>query len=151
MKIQGLVYLFLSAATLTISSCKGDGDNGDDTLLDSTKIDTSLGIDTLDVNPIDTLQVDSAGYINEEEVLSTQIEKVYGEQWDFCACVVKNDSVNEAVMNTDDDAELDKISARMEVIDNHCKEMLTTPNTTPDERARHERKVNKCLREAKKS
>lgn len=146
--MRTFIYLFLSASIFTFSGCNGsnDGTEGEN---DSLKIDTTLGIDTTDLNAIDTVGVDSAGYIDEEAALASTIEKKYGEQWEFCDCVVKNDSVNEAIMNTDDDAKLDKILARMDVIDQHCKEMLTTPNTTPEERDRHERKVKKCLREAK--
>ncbi|MDA7804170.1 hypothetical protein N8987_06305 [Crocinitomix sp.] len=146
--VQRNIFYFISGIIITLASCKGTGDS-DNTDLDSLVIDTTIGIDTLAINPIDTLQVDSAGYVNEEEALTTQIEKVYGKQWDFCDCVVKNDSVNKAIMETEDDDEFELISARMEVIDQHCKELLTTPNTTPDEREKHERKVKKCLRSAK--
>jgi hypothetical protein len=111
--------------------------------------DTSLGIDTTNIKPIDTVAVDSGGYIDEDNALTTAIEKKYGEQWEFCDCVVRNDSVNTAIMETDDDAQIDLIIARMDTIEKHCKELLTTPNTTPDERARHERKVNKCLKAAR--
>ena len=62
--------------------------------------------------------------------------------------MVKNDSVNTAIETAGDD-EFDAILARMEVIDQHCKAMLAAPNTTPDEREAHERKVRKCLRNAK--
>ncbi len=145
---QALV-LSLTVILSTFSSCKGNAEGTTDEEIDTLAVDTSLGIDTLDIQPIDTITVDSAGYINEEAALTTQIEKQYGEQWDFCDCVVKNDSVNTAIFETDDDDQLELILARMEVIDQHCKEMLTAPNTTPDERAKHERKVNKCLKAAK--
>lgn len=145
--MRKLIYLSLSAIIVTFSSCKGGGDHNGESDSDSTKIDTSLGIDTTNINPIDTVAVDSAGYIDEEEALTTQIEEVYGEQWDFCDCVVKNDSVNKAIETAGDD-EFDALLERMDVIDQHCKEMLTTPNTTPEERDRHERKVRKCLKNA---
>lgn len=147
--IQRIVYLGLSSVFFLFSSCNGEGDSNANADIDSVKIDTSSGIDTLSIAPVDSLTIDSAGYINEEAALSSQIEQKYGEQWDFCDCVVKNDSVNKAIMETEDDAAFEVIVARMEVIDQHCKELLTAPNTTPDERAKHERKVNKCLRAAK--
>jgi len=144
------IYFALLAITLAFSSCNGDGDHGTVEIdTDTLTIDTSLGIDTTAITPIDTVAVDSAGYLDEEEALTTKIEKTYGVQWDFCDCVVKNDSVNTAILETDDDNEIDIIFARMEVIDQHCKELLTTPNTTPEERAKHERKVRKCLKAAK--
>ncbi|NOQ74812.1 MAG: hypothetical protein GQ574_22550 [Crocinitomix sp.] len=147
--MQRFIYLILCTIIVSISSCKGDAPSGTDLDIDTTIIDTSLGIDTTNINPIDTVAVDSAGYIDEDSALTTQIEKKYGEQWEFCDCVVRNDSVNTAIMETDDDAQIDLIIMRMDTIEKHCKELLTTPNTTPDERARHERKVNKCLKAAR--
>lgn len=141
----GLTFIFLG-----FISCNGASDQKDLITEDADTVltDTVL-IDTSDTLAIDTLQVDSAGYIDEEAALTTQIEQKYGEQWDFCDCVVKNDSVNAAILETEDDAAIDAILNRMEVIDQHCKELLTMPNTTPEERAKHERKVNKCLKAAK--
>lgn len=146
--MKRLIFPTICGAMLLLNACSGDGPSDTDTNnADSLAIDTSLGIDTTDINPIDTVAVDSAGYIDEEEALTSQIEKVYGEQWDFCDCVVKNDSVNKAIETAGDD-EFDALLARMDTIDKHCKEMLTTPNTTPEERDRHARKVRKCLKNA---
>lgn len=77
-----------------------------------------------------------------------KIVKKYGEQWDFCTCVVANDSINDAFEKGGmTPAQEEKIMARWEVVDQKCKELLTTPNTTPDERARHDKKVLKCLKQ----
>ncbi len=146
--MKRLIFPAICTVTLLLNACGGEGptateNNGNDTLA----IDTSLGIDTTDINPIDTVAVDSAGYINEDKALTSQIEKVYGEQWDFCDCVVKNDSVNKAIESAGDD-EFDALLVRMDTIDKHCKEMLTAANTTPEERDRHKRKVRKCLKNA---
>lgn len=143
-----MIFPAICTVTLLLNACGGEGptdteNNGNDTLA----IDTSLGIDTTDINPIDTVAVDSAGYINEDEALTSQIEKVYGEQWDFCDCVVKNDSVNKAIESAGDD-EFDALLVRMDTIDKNCKEMLTAANTTPKERDCHKRKVRKCLKNA---
>lgn len=147
--MQRIIYIILCTIIVSISSCKGEAPVNTDLVIDTLKIDTALGIDTTNINPIDTVAVDSAGYIDEDKVLTSQIEKKYGEQWDFCDCVVKNDSLEKAVIATEDDAQIDLILARWEIVDVHCKEILTTPNTTPDERARHDRKVNRCLRAAR--
>lgn len=78
-----------------------------------------------------------------------KIEKKHGEQWDFCTCVVKNDSINKAFSSPVSDAEFDRLSDRFDVIDKHCKAFLAqNPNQTPEERAKHEKKVKKCLKEA---
>lgn len=145
--MQRFIYITLCSVIVAFSSCNGEGPIDGETDNDTLKIDTTLGADTTDINPIDTVAVDSAGYIDEDAALTTQIEKIYGEQWDFCDCVVKNDSVNKAI-ETAADEDFDALLARMDVIDQHCKEMLTTPNTTPEERDKHERKVRKCLKNA---
>src|SRR5690606_2283091 len=118
-------------------SAEGDGETTD--TLQVVNPDTTL-VDS-------TLFTDDSGYVNEIIETENIIEATYGEQWDFCDCVVKNDSVNKASM--EEDANIDAIFDRMEVIDQHCKGMLATPNTTPEERAAHERKVSKCLKNAK--
>jgi hypothetical protein len=73
----------------------------------------------------------------------------YGEQWDFCNCVLKNDSINKALEKKLSDKQTDKLMARWEFVDTKCKDFLTTPNTTPEERAKHEWKVKQCLKNAK--
>jgi hypothetical protein len=73
----------------------------------------------------------------------------YGEQWDFCNCVTKNDSINKALEKTLTDKQTDKLMARWEFVDTKCKEFLTAPNTTPEERSKHEWKVKQCLKNAK--
>lgn len=78
-----------------------------------------------------------------------KIEKKYGEQWDFCTCVVANDSINKAFEKNVSDKQAEKLMARWEHVENKCKEFLTQPNTTPEERAIHEKRVKKCLRDAK--
>lgn len=132
------------AITLICGSCGGDAP-----IIDEHPLSDTLMVDTLQDTLADTAYTDTAGYVNEELETENLIEAIYGEQWDFCDCVVKNDSINTAVEKAGDDADYDAIFARMDTIDSHCKTMLTTPNTTPEERERHERKVRKCLRNAK--
>jgi hypothetical protein len=84
----------------------------------------------------------------EVQEVHKEIEKKYGVQWDFCTCIVKNDSVNKALQSdklTDD--EFDLLFERSEHIDQKCKGLLVQPNATPEERAMHEKKVKKCLKE----
>ena len=73
----------------------------------------------------------------------------YGEQWDFCNCVMKNDSINKALEKTLSDKQTDKLMTRWEFVDTKCKDFITTPNTTPEERSKHEWKVKQCLKNAK--
>ncbi|MNK12895.1 hypothetical protein D3C87_309730 [compost metagenome] len=79
-----------------------------------------------------------------------KIVQKYGEQWDFCTCVIANDSINTAFEKGGmTPKQEEKLMARWEHVDMKCKELLTNPNTTPDERARHEKKVRKCLKQNK--
>ena len=76
------------------------------------------------------------------------IEQKYGEQWKFCTCIQKIDSVNTALMEAND-AEFDVLLKRSEYIDRKCKWLLIImyDKTTPEEREAHSEKVKDCLRE----
>lgn len=78
--------------------------------------------------------------INHEKIVAR-----YGEQWDFCSCVQVHDSINRVLQNDLTDKEGERLMERWAFIENKCKEFLTNPNTTPEEREAHGRKVNKCL------
>lgn len=90
-----------------------------------------------------------ASKIKEVEVAKKEIEKKYGTQWDFCTCVTKGDSVNMAMMEEGvSDEDFDQLMARSDFIDNKCKHLLIQPNSTPEEREAHAKKVKDCLRRA---
>ena len=74
------------------------------------------------------------------------IEKKFGEQWDFCTCVVLNDSIDKAVKAGNMD---DKLMDRFDMVDQKCKSFLVMDNSrTPEERMLHDKKIQRCLREA---
>lgn len=79
-----------------------------------------------------------------------KIEAIYGEQWGFCECVVKGDSINKAFAKSNiSDEEFDRLSKRFDVIDEKCQAFrIQDANRTPEERALHEKKVRKCLKNA---
>ncbi len=76
-----------------------------------------------------------------------RIKKKYGEQWDFCDCVKKNDSIDKLLKNqTLSDSELDKVLKRADVVENNCKILLTDlKSNKPSDRQRHQEKVKACL------
>lgn len=80
-----------------------------------------------------------------------KIEAKYGEQWDFCNCVVKGDSINKAFLKPNlPDKEFERLSNRFDEIDEKCQAFrIQDANRTPEERAIHEKKVKKCLKAAK--
>lgn len=72
------------------------------------------------------------------------IEK-FGEQWDFCRCVLANDSLDKLIKKN---VELDDVFMKtFDEVDQKCKAFLVmSPNKTPEERYEHEMKIKKCLR-----
>jgi hypothetical protein len=135
--------LFLLIAFCVFNSCKSDSCNDCNT--DEIVTDTIPKKDSVKVE-----QKDTVGKITktaESKDNHSKIVQKYGEQWDFCTCVIANDSINTAFEKGGmSPAQEEKLMARWEYVDNKCKELLTTPNTTPEERARHDKKVKKCLR-----
>lgn len=87
-----------------------------------------------------------------EEFLESlaDIEDQYGQQWDFCTCVVKNDSIDKVFKNPGlSDSEVDRLMTRFDEIDLKCKAFLAqNPNQTPEDRIKHEKKVKDCLKAA---
>ena len=125
---------------------------------DKREVQTDV-LDVDDVDDTDTIQlvsdykmdnVDPKERKEFKENLA-QIEKKHGVQWDFCTCVVANDSLDKAVKNPNvTDLEMDQIFDRFEVVAEKCKAFqIQNPNQTPEERARHEKKVRDCLKASK--
>ena len=128
-----------------LSSCTSNEKN--EVLVESQEIDSTTEILNTDlINDIDTsTQVNAKEFKENLKV----IEKKYGEQWGFCKCVVANDSVNEAIMNTTDfeSKEFEKLMLRSDLITQKCQAFLSMDaNKTPEERAKHEKRVKDCLK-----
>ena len=134
-------FLFLG---LFVVSC-GSNETCKDCEVENNK-DTIEEVDDLEAALKDTTEKKSVAIENKEN--HEKIVKKYGEQWDFCTCVVANDSINDAFEKGNmTPKQEEKLMARWEYVDNKCKELLTTPNTTPEERAKHDKKVMKCLKQ----
>ena len=138
-KIVGIVL------SIGIAACTSNS-NSNELLIDSTLVE--IIVDSIQPIEKKIAFIDSSGYTNTEAEITDKIVEKYGKQWDFCDCIVKNDSIEKAIFATEDDNQLTLILDRSEVIDKHCKELLTAPNTTPEQRAKHDKKVQKCLRDA---
>ncbi|MGB0934288.1 MAG: hypothetical protein ACPGU5_08395 [Lishizhenia sp.] len=89
--------------------------------------------------------------VKSDEMLETRIDlqKKHGIQWDFCTCVEKNDSILEA-FNTIEDENLDELMLRSDFIDSKCNIIRATPNTTPEERGKHEKAIKACRENIKR-
>lgn len=141
--------IFNLALILTLMySCSNDNACHDcDTKVKTT--DTIPAKDTIKVEKKDTVGKITKNAESKDN--HAKIVQKYGEQWDFCTCVLANDSINTAFEKGGmTPAQEEKLMARWEYVENKCKELLITPNTTPEERLKHERKVKKCLRNRKR-
>lgn len=135
-------FLFLS---LLVVSC-GSNEECSDCQIE-TNADTIVKVDDLTSALKDTVTEKKSVSVEMKENHAKIVQK-YGEQWDFCTCVVANDSINDAFEKGGmTPKQEEKLMARWEYVDNKCKELLTTPNTTPEERAKHDKKVMKCLKQ----
>ena len=103
-------------------------------------------IDSIIISEYDMSDIDKKDIIEFKENL-VQIEEEFGEQWDFCMCVIKGDSINGAFMNEHiSDANFVLLEKRLDQIDEKCKAFrVQNPSITPDERAAHKRNVRLCL------
>ncbi len=145
--------LFFILGILLLSSCKNSSSDtlGDenDTIPNQDSIDMFQN-DTLGTNiDDDTMTVKKVFKNPDTQEAHQEIVKKYGEQWDLCRCIQKSDSVNKALMEASDD-EFDAVMERSDYIDRKCKDMLIHPNDTPEERYAYQKKVNDCLKKAKK-
>lgn len=149
-----LITLILILGLILFSSCKNSSTENLDNENDSIqKIEDSLNLvnaDSLDsIMEVDTMAVKKVFKDADTQEAHQAIVKKYGEQWDLCRCIEKSDSVNKALMVADD-KDFDAVMERSDYIDKKCKDMLIHPNETPEERYEYQKKVNKCLEQAKK-
>jgi len=112
--------------------------------------------DDIDSSTIKYLGPDTTKKVSEVQEFKENlkvIEKKYGEQWGFCECVVANDSVNDAIIKSTvfEGKKFDNLMLRSDFITQKCQAFLSMDSSkTPEERSTHEKKVKKCLKEAKK-
>ena len=141
---------------ISLVSCGSDKEsdqdadkNGKDSL-DLTEMDE---LDTLDIKSDYSMGTVDVKERKEFRQNLVKIEKKHGIQWDFCSCVVANDSIDRVLKVANlPDSKLDKLLERLTVVEEKCQAFLVqSPDRTPDERARHEKKVRDCLKAAKAS
>jgi hypothetical protein len=138
-------FLSILIVVLTFNSCKQNPEectscNEDFTQKDSIVIPDKSSLESA----VKSTTVETKSKEQVENL--KKIEQKFGEQWDFCACVKANDSINNAFEKNVTDKQPEKLMSRWEHVELKCKAFLTQPNTTPDERAAHEKKVKRCLR-----
>ncbi|MBU2018366.1 MAG: hypothetical protein KJ941_01860 [Bacteroidetes bacterium] len=149
-KFQTWVILMILLPVFSLEGCKSNNSSGDKDLQnarDSIAFQDSLAMASeqklpdLTVNkPIISKNIDKNFEANK-----AKIEKKYGNQWDFCRCIIMNDSLDQLIKKG---AELDDaFMTKFDEVDQKCKAFLTmSPNQTPDERKLHEQKIRECLK-----
>ncbi len=145
--------LFLIITLFFLIGCKPVGEETDtivdtlDTVVVSIPQEDSIEKEIISDYDMSTVDKKNSAEFKENLV---KIEKEFGEQWSFCDCVVKGDSINKAFMNPNlPDDEFDRLASRLDEIDEKCQAFrIQNPSGTPEERADHEKKVRKCLKAA---
>jgi len=137
--------LFLAIGVLLLSSCSSNEP--------CKECQVKPEKDTVTEQPAENLEAalekeTSTAPTKEQKENHEKIVKKYGEQWDFCTCIVANDSITDAFEKGKmTPQQEEKLMARWEYVDSKCKELTTAPSTTPEERAKHDKRVMKCLKE----
>ena len=146
--------LFLSILLL-LFSCQNSEEN--DIKHDVINKDSTDLIDTLSQFDMDTLDIESDYDLSTVDAKDkkefvenlVKIEEKYGEQWDFCSCIVKRDSIQKAFEVELSDEQFEKVLERSDYFDEKCQAFsVQSSDRTPEERVKHERKVKNCLKEA---
>lgn len=144
-----LFFTTVLSFSILLMGCKSDpSTNESDQDADSTEVADTLSEDDMSQDTLSE-EKDTAEVVYEDPAVQEaheEIVKKYGTQWDFCTCVQKNDSVNKAMLADGvSDEKMDQLFERSSQIDEKCKGLLIQPNATPEDRAKHEIKVKKCL------
>ena len=64
----------------------------------------------------------------------------------FCDCVKKQKALNDLIMETEDDAEMEKAMNELEDMKtNDCRILFSTKQNTIEEKQAHQQKVKRCL------
>lgn len=136
-----LFFVLLLISCTESSDCKDCNKCGENLEYGTSTQDSSI-TNISDVK-MDTMVVADDQFIANK----IKIEKKFGEQWDFCRCVIANDSLDQLIKNNTDLN--DEFMRTFEEVDLKCKAFLVmSPNKTPDERMAHEKKIKKCLKVA---
>lgn len=146
------ITVLISLTIISFGSCKESKTDDDSLVIDKDLVADSMPAKTTDITVISDYDMSKVDADNVEEFKENlvKIEKEFGEQWDFCTCAVKGDSINEAFKKPDlPDVEFNALFERLDFIDEKCKAFrIQNPSITPEERAAHEKEVKKCLKEA---
>lgn len=110
-------------------------------LNEAEKAESDLNVDTSFVEAQEEELTDKELEVETEEAELKELSKVT-----FCDCVKKQKALDDRLMETEDDAEIDKIMAEMDELSaGECKNLLANNASSPEEREERKAKVEACL------
>ena len=129
---------FLVFVSFSCSEKKKESTNSNS----ETKIDSSL------ITPIDSSKVKIVlPETSEQDSQEKRIVSKYGEQWSFCDCIKKIDSLNKQSQKEGlSNEKLESILLEFDLMEKKCKSILSNPSHTPSQRRKHEQRVKECLK-----
>lgn len=148
---KSLLYLtvLLFATPLFITSCGGD--EPEEIIEDTTVViqdNMNEEVTAADTSSTGVYQEETEeGPGSLEEALQSSNEEVVEEGGlSFCDCVKKQKELETIMLETEDDAEFDRVMEELENMKTgDCKILFAGNITTIEEKRAHERKVKKCL------
>ena len=145
--MKNIKLVLLASISILTFNCTTEVNNSDDMIsADTLSVDTTLvELDTTLLAIDDTTNMSE--YVDDSKEAESIIEEKYGEQWDFCTCVIKNDSIQKAIVTPDlSDENLDELLEKFEFVDLKCKAFqLEFEILTPEERVSFEQRSKECL------
>ncbi|MBL4651681.1 MAG: hypothetical protein JKY53_02295 [Flavobacteriales bacterium] len=82
----------------------------------------------------------------ELEAKTEEVELKVLSKVTFCDCIKKQKVLDNQLMETEDDAEMDKIMAEMDALsEGECKNLMADKSTSPEDREARKAKIQGCL------
>jgi hypothetical protein len=152
------IFLFASLFTFTLFmvSCGSDeatqeeADEEIEAVLESFTDDANAEVTAADTSSTGVYQeeVDETEETSLQDAMknNNKTEVIEEGAMSFCDCVKKNKELNDLMMETEDDAVLDKVMKDLEGLrTGECKILFEGKQNTIEEKQAHERKVKRCL------
>ena len=78
------------------------------------------------------------------ETVDSSLNSKKNNEWDFCDCISKKDSINSLLANVTD-IDLDDVLSFSEIVDKKCKGFFEYDVSNVNQRKKHKKKVADCI------
>ena len=78
------------------------------------------------------------------ETADTLLSSLKNNEWNFCDCISKKDSINSLLANASD-IDLDDVLSFSEIVDKKCKGFFEYDVSNVNQRKKHKKKVADCI------